>query len=180
MGMGKFNSDNEYIYNCRQESLIRNGVALIVNKRVRNAVLGCNLKNDRMVVVHFWSKPFNITVSSVQFSHSVMSTLCDPMDCSMPCIPVHHQLPELTQTHVHCTGDAIQSSHPLLSPSPPAFNLSQHQGLFKWVSSLHQVTRLLELKHQFFQWIFRTDFLKDWLVWSPCSPRDSQESSPIP
>ena len=58
-------------------------------------------------------------------------TLCDPMDCSMPGLPVHHQLLEFTQTHVHCVGDAIQPSHPLLSPSPPAFNLSQHQGLFQ-------------------------------------------------
>ena len=88
-------------------------------------------------------------------------TLCDPMDCSMPGLPVHHQLPEFTQTHVHWASDAIQPSHPLLSPSPPTFNLSQHQGLFKWVSSSHQVARVLEfqLQHQSFQWIFRTDFL---------------------
>ena len=64
-------------------------------------------------------------------------TLCNPTDCSTPGFPVHHQLPEPTQTHVHCIGDAIQPSHPLLSPPPPAFNLSQHQGLFKWVSSSH-------------------------------------------
>ena len=88
-------------------------------------------------------------------------TLCDPMDCSTPGLLVHHQLPELTQTHVHWVGDAIQPSHPLLPPSPPDFSLSQHQGLFKWVSSLHQVAKVLEfqLQHQFFQWIFRTDFL---------------------
>ena len=60
-------------------------------------------------------------------------TLCDPMDCSTPGFPIHHQLPELTETHVHWVGDAIQPSHPLLSHSPPAFNLSQHQSLFKWV-----------------------------------------------
>ena len=97
-----------------------------------------------------------------QFS-SVQSLpiLCDPMDCSMPGFPVHHQLPELVQTHVHRVGDAIQPSHPLLSPSPPAFNLSQHQGLFKGISSSHQVAKVLEfqLQHQSFQWIFRTDFL---------------------
>ena len=94
--------------------------------------------------------------------------------------PVHHQLPELAQTHVHQAGDAIWPSHPLSLPSPPAFNLSQHQGLFKWVTSLHQVAKVLEfqLQHQSFQW--RTDFLQDWLLWSPCSPRDSQESSPTP
>ena len=65
-------------------------------------------------------------------------TLCDPMDCSVPGLPVHHQLPEFTQTHVHWVGSAIQPSHPLSSPSPHAFSLSQHQGLFQWVSSLHQ------------------------------------------
>ena len=89
---------------------------------------------------------------------------------------------ELVQTHVHWGGDAIQPSHPLSTPSPPAFNLSQHQGLFQWVSSLHQMAKVLEfqLQHQSFQWIFRTDFLYDGLVGSPCSPRDSQESSPVP
>ena len=107
--------------------------------------------------------------------------LCDPMDCSMPGLPVHHQLLESTQTHVHRVGDAIQPPHPLLSPSP-ALNLSQHQGLFQWVSSSLQVAKVLEfqLQHQSFQRIFRTDFLWDWLLWSPCSPRDCQESSPIP
>ena len=72
-------------------------------------------------------------------------TLCDPMDCSTPGLPVHHHLLEFSQTHVHGVGDAIQPSHPLSSPSPPAFSLSQHQGLFQWVSSLHQVTKVLEL-----------------------------------
>ena len=88
----------------------------------------------------------------------------------------------LKQTHVCWVSDAIQPSHPLSSPSPPAFKLSQHQGLFQWVDSLHEVAKVLELRlqHQSFQWIFRTDFLKDWLVWSPCSQRDSQESSPTP
>ena len=87
--------------------------------------------------------------------------LCDPMDCSTPDFPVHHQLPELAQTHVHQVGDAIQPSHPLSSPSPPTFNLSQHQSLFQWVSFSHQVTKVLEFQfqHQSFQWIFRTDFL---------------------
>ena len=94
-----------------------------------------------------------------------MEQLCpapsDPVDYSMPGLPVHHQLPELAQTHVHWVSDAIQSSHTLLSPSPPAFSLCQHQGLFQWVSSSHQVAKVLELQlqHQPFQWIFRTDFL---------------------
>ena len=88
-------------------------------------------------------------------------TLCDPTDCRMPGLPVHHQFPELTQTHVHHVSDAIQTSHPMLSPFPYTFNLSQHQGLCKWVSSSHQVAKILEiqLQHQSFQWIFRTDFL---------------------
>ena len=99
----------------------------------------------------------------VQFSSVALScpTLWDPVDCSTPGFPVHHQLPEFTQTHVHWVGDAIQPSHPLLCPSPPAFNLSQHQGLSQWVNSLHQVAKVLEFQfqHQSFQWIFRTDFL---------------------
>ena len=93
-------------------------------------------------------------------------TLCYPMDCSMPGLPVYHQLLEFTQTHVHWVRDAIQPSHPLSFPSPAAFNLSQHQGLFNWVSSSHQVAKVLEfqLQHQSFQWIFRTDFFRlDWL-----------------
>ena len=73
-------------------------------------------------------------------------TLCDPMNCSTPGLPVHHQLPESTQIHVHWVGDAIQPSHPLSSPSPPALNLSQHQDLFKWVSSSHHVAKVLELQ----------------------------------
>ena len=87
--------------------------------------------------------------SSVQFSLSVMFD-CDSMDCSTPGFPVHHQLPELAQTQVHRVGDVIQPSHPL---SPSAFNLSQHQGIFQGVSSLHQVAKVLEfqLQHQSFQ-----------------------------
>ena len=109
-------------------------------------------------------------------------TLFNPMDCSMPGFSVHHLLPELVQIPVHQGSDAIQPSHLPLSPSPPAFNLSQHQGLFQGVSSLHQVAKVLEFQcqHQSSQRIFRTDLLYDWLVGSLCSPRDSQESSPTP
>ena len=84
---------------------------------------------------------------SVQFSSVAQSvqTLCD-MNRSVPGLPVHHQLPESTQTHVHWLGDAIQPSHPLLSPSTPAFNLSQIQGLFQWVSSSHEVAKVLEFQ----------------------------------
>ena len=105
-GMHEFNSDDLYIYYCGQESLRRNGVDLIVNKRVK------------------------IVISSVQFTQ-LCPTLFDPMDCSSPSFPFHHQLPELPQTHVNLVSDAIQPSHPLLSPFSPAFNLSQHQGLFQ-------------------------------------------------
>ena len=94
-----------------------------------------------------------------------------------------HCLPEFAQTQVRWISDAIQLSHTLSSPSPSAFNLSQHQDLFQWVNSSHQVAKVLEhhLKHQSFQWIFWVDdFLWDWLVWSPCCPRDSQGSSPAP
>ena len=97
--------------------------------------------------------------SSVQFSHSLMSDSLDPMNRSMPGLPVHHQLPESTQIHVHWVTDAIQPSHPLSSPYPPAPNPSQHQGLFKWVSSLHQVAKVLDfqLQYQSFQGTPRTD-----------------------
>ena len=99
-------------------------------------------------------------------------TLCDLMDCGTPGSPALHYLPEFAQTHVHRVGEAIQPSHPLSSP-PPAFNHSQNQGLFQWVSSLHHMAKLLELQlqHQSFQWIFRVDFLSDWLVWSPWNIR---------
>ena len=104
--------------------------------------------------------------SLVQFSHSLCLNLCNPRDCRTPGFPVHHQLLELTQTHVNCVGGAIQPSHPLLSPSPPAFNLSQHQGLFQWVNSSHQVAKVLEFQPQYqsFQWTpglvyFRMDWL---------------------
>ena len=93
-------------------------------------------------------------------------TLCDPMNRSTPGLPVHHQLPEFTQTHIHRVGDAIQPSHPLSSPSPPAPNPSQCQSLFQWLSSSHQVAKVLEfqLQHQSFQWISSLfSFRIDWL-----------------
>ena len=88
-------------------------------------------------------------------------TLCNPMNCSTPGLPVHHQLPESTQTHVHWVSNAIHPSHPLSSPSPPALNLSQHQGLFKWVNTSHQVAKVLEFQHQHqsFLWTLRTGLL---------------------
>ena len=98
-----------------------------------------------------------------QFSSVAQSclTLCDPMNHSTPGLPVHHQLLEFTETHVNRVGDAIQPSHPLSSPFPPAPNPSQHQGLFQWVNSLHEVAEVLEfqLQHQSLQWTPRTDLL---------------------
>ena len=122
-----------------------------------------------------------ITQSFSSVAHSC-PTLCDPVNCSTPGLPVHHQLLEFTQTHIHQVGDAIQPSHPLSSPSPPAPNPSQHQSLFQWVNSSHEVAKVLEFQpqHQSFQWTPRTDLLQDGLVGSPYSPRDSQESSPTP
>ena len=120
--------------------------------------------------------------STLFFSHSGCPTLWDPMDCSIPGFPVLHCLPDFAQPHVHWVKDANQPSQPLSSPSLPALNLSQHQSLFQWVGFSHQVPKVLELQlqHQSLWWISRIDFLSDWLVWSPCSPRDSQESSPTP
>ena len=121
---------------------------------------------------------------SVQFSSVAQSclTLCDPMNRSTPGLPVHHQLLEFTQTHIHRVSDAIQPYHPLLSPSPPASNPSHHQSLFQLVNSSHDMAKVLEfqLEHHSFQRNPRADLLQNRLVGSPCSPRDSQESSPTP
>ena len=108
-----------------------------------------------------WAKAivYKLQLSSVQLLSRVL-TLCDPMDCSTPGLPVYHQLPEFIQTHANWVSDAFQASHALLYPPPPTFNLSQHQGLFKWVSSSYWLAKVLEfqLQHQSFQWIVRTDF----------------------
>ena len=118
-----------------------------------------------------------------QFSSVIQScpTSWDSRDCRRPDFPVHHPLAELAQTHVHWVGDAIQPSHPLSFTAPSDFSLSRHQDLFQLVSSLHQVDKVLEFQfqHQSFQWLFRIDFQYHWLVWYPCSPRDSQESSTL-
>ena len=111
----------------------------------------------------FYKLPFIHSQTFIQFSSvaQLCPTLCDPMNRSRPGLPVHHQLLEFTQTHVHRVSDAIQPSHPLSSPFPPALNLSQHQGLFQWVSSSHQVAKVLkfQLQHQSFQWTPRADLL---------------------
>ena len=105
------------------------------------------------VIIHLslfdpWDKKILGPSLVAQFSSVAQScpTLCNSMNCNTPGLPVHHQLPEFTQTHVHWVGDAIQPSHPLSSPSPPALNLSQHQGPFKWVSSSHHVAKALEFQ----------------------------------
>ena len=105
-------------------------------RRVEKAGLTLNIQKTKIMAI--WPH-------SVQFSSVAQScpTLCDPMNRSMPGLPVHHELPEFTQTHVHRVSDAIQPSHPLSSPSPPAPNPSQHQSLFQWVNSSHEVAKVL-------------------------------------
>ena len=119
-----------------------------------------------------------------QFSSVTHScpTLHDPMNHSRPGLAVHHKLLEFTQTHVHRVSDVIQPSCPLSSHSSPAPNPSQHQSLFQWVNSSHEVAKILEfqLQHHSLQRNPRADLLQKGLVGSPCSPRDSQESSPTP
>ena len=132
------------------------------------------MSGTRWVITPSWSsgswRPFFCIVLLcilatiiIQFSSvtQLCPTLWDPMNCKMPGLAAHHQLLEFTQTHVHWVGDAIQPSHPLSFLSPPAFNLSQHRGLFKWVSSSHQVAKVLEfqLQHLSLQWTPRTDLL---------------------
>ena len=133
----------------------------VKEKRVHSVVLGTSSPSPRLgVTLHkYIDYCCSVTKSCL--------TLCNPWKHFQPMeawrtgFPVLHYLLEFVQTHVHWVSDAIQPSQPLSSPSPPAFNLSQHQDLFQWVSSSHQVAKVLEfqLRHQSFQWIFRTDFL---------------------
>ena len=129
------------------------GNSLLVQVKEESNKAGLKLNIQKKKIMAFG--PLSSVTQSVQ--------LVDPKDCSTPGFPVHHQLPEPAQIHVHWAGDAIQPSHPLSSPSPPAFNLSQHQGLFQWIISSRHVAKVLELQPQYqsFQWIFRTiqDFL---------------------
>ena len=125
------------------------------------------------VIIFYFHNLFVRSKSLILFSYLVQlssvtqscRTLCNPMNRSMPVPPVHHQLPEFTQTHAYRVGDAIQPSHPLSSPSPPAPNPSQHQALFQWVNSSHEVAKVLEfqLQHQSFQCIpGLISFRMDW------------------
>ena len=124
--------------------------------------LGQNVCNLHGWLTRFFLLSWRNDYTRVQFSSVAQScpTLCNPINHSTPGLPVHHQLSEFTQTHVHRVGDAIQPSHPLSSPSPPIPNPSQHQGLFQWANS-HEVAKVLEfqLQHQSFQWTPRTDLL---------------------
>ena len=117
-------------------------------------------------------------ITKVQFSSVAQwcSTPCDPMNHSSPSLPVHHHLPEFTQTHVHRVSDAIQPSDPLWSHSPPAPNPSQHQSLFQWVNLSHEVAKVLEfqVQHHYLQRNPRAVLLQNGLVGSSCSPRDSR------
>ena len=124
------------------------GIVLFSNGMLQ--FMGLQSQNDWETELNLWLVILSIFsyTFSFQFSSVTQSrlTLCDPMDCSMSPIPVYHQLPKLAQIHVHWVGDAIQKSHPMPSPSSPAFNLSQHQGLFQWVGSLHRVAKVLRLQ----------------------------------
>ena len=141
-----YEHSSHYIINISLQSVIQ-----INYSKWANILSACHLKKYYV----------SIKCQSVSLVAQSCPILCEPMDCSTPGFPVHHKLPEFTQTHVHRVGDATQPSHHLSSPSPPIFNLSQHQGLFQGVSSSHQVAKVLEfqLQHQPFQWIFRTDVL---------------------
>ena len=154
------------------------GKFIMVNNKMKHSELWINFPSQDTDLRKNFSDP------RIQFSSVAQScpTFCDPMDCRMAGLPIHRQLPEFTQTHIHWVGAALPPSHLLSSPSPPAFNLSQHQDLFQGVSSSHQAAKVLEFQfqHQSFQWIFRTDFLSNGLVGSPSSLRDSQDSSPTP
>ena len=132
-------------------------------------LLGKEGPGDGPDSLQFIGQSYKTKMSCILYCCSVAQLcpiLCEPRDRSTPGFPVLHYRPEFAQSHVHRVGDAIQPSHPLSSPHPPALNLSQHQGLLQWVGSSHQVTKVLEFQLQSFQWIFRVGFLNDWLVWS--------------
>ena len=144
----------------RRYRLVRNMLVKLLGGLCRLRIIGQGSSLCKSTETHA-SLLYHMYWTSVQFSHSSCPTLCDPMNCSKPGLPVHHQLLEFTQTHVHWVRDAIQWSYPPSSPSPPVPSPSQHQGLFQWVNSLHEVAKVLEfqLSHQFFQLTPSTDLL---------------------
>ena len=126
------------IFWCRPETMVQNSII--------SGLSEFKGLNSYLVMIH--TVFLIIKYQSVQFSSVAQScpTLCDSMNCSTPGLPDNHQLPEFTQTHIHWVSDAIQPSHPLSSPSPPTSNPSQHQSLFLWVNSSHEVAKVLEFQ----------------------------------
>ena len=151
-------SDFESYFKKSNRGISSNGEPLITSESVKDSWFGGAP----------WTMHVHLLVASLHTDFSwlfkllcqLCLTLSDPMYCSTPGFPVLHHVPEFAETHVHWIGAVIQPSHPLSSPSPSAFSLSQHQGLFQWVDSSHQVAKVLELQlqHQSFQWIFRVNF----------------------
>ena len=142
--------DQDYTYRFEKPFVtayetVRNVLSAYVTEMGDIQLVFLLTRKDEVVDILMTFFFFNLGAVVQSLSHV---RLCDPMDCSTSSFPVHHQLPELAQTRVHRVSDAIQPSHPLSSPSPPAFNLSQHQGLFQRVSSSHQVAKILELQLQ--------------------------------
>ena len=139
MGLGKKSEFRVY----QEEVLVTSYIPKWDHKNLAPTILFCDgikVSCPALIAFQFWRKFSSVAQSC--------PTLCEPMDCNTPDFPVHYQLLELTQTHVHRVGDAIQPSHPLSSASPPTFNLSQNQGLFQQVSSSHQVAKVLEFQLQ--------------------------------
>ena len=132
---------NPLLYSCLENSMDRGAWRATVPRPTELDTTERLSTHACIITSYIWGLSDNHQFSSVAQS---CLTLCNPMDCSMPGLPVHYQLLEPTQTHAHWVGDAIQPSDPLSSPSSLAFNLSQHQGLFKWVSSSHQVAKVLQ------------------------------------
>ena len=128
---------------CKRSEIINTGRKKAQNHYSRTPRVCQETTPDTILLSNRGS---HLQADSAQFSSVAQScqTLCNPMNRSTPGLPVHHQLPEFTQAHVHWVGDAIQPSHPLSSPSPPAPNSSQHQSLFQWVDSSHEVAKVLE------------------------------------
>ena len=154
--MSSFNSCFFIVYSFPRRQVKWSGIPVSKNFPV------CHVLLCALIYIVIPLDEFNewlFLVSPVQFSSVQLLSCVWLMDCSMPGFCVHHQFPEFTKNRVHWVGDAIQPSHHLSSPSPPSFSLSQHQGLFRWISSLHQVAKVLEfqLQHKSFLWIFRTD-----------------------
>ena len=156
---------HDFIYLCISNTLLPFSVMVTLSKctllaNFKDTIEYCQLKWPCYALDS--QKCMHTINHHIQFSSITQAcpTLCDPMDCSTSDLSIHHQLPEFTQTPIHRVGDTIQLCHPLSSPSF-AFNRSQHQGLFQWVDSSHQVAKVLEfqLQYQYFQWILRTYFL---------------------